>query len=173
MAESAEWAIGYARQANADFKMFRVLEALELPISVASCHKLQFLQMACEKLVKAYLMDEGTSLTEVRRSHAHIASTLPTLLRAMAPLYLNHLTLAKTRALAKYVKQLAQEIEVLSPGANCEDSRRDNCEYPWEDTSRVLHVPIDWSFNPLVMLRVPIGPTILYLIGEAINYYLP
>ncbi len=48
MATVLEWSIGYARQADADFKTFEAMQAMEVP----ACHKLQFLQMACEKLVK-------------------------------------------------------------------------------------------------------------------------
>ena len=50
MATSAEWATGYARQADADFKTFEAVQDLSIP----ECHRLLFLQMACEKLVKAH-----------------------------------------------------------------------------------------------------------------------
>jgi len=50
MATNAEWALGYARQAEADFQTFEVIQNLDIP----ECHKLQFLQMACEKLVKSH-----------------------------------------------------------------------------------------------------------------------
>jgi hypothetical protein len=56
MADHASWARGYARQAQADFQTFEKLQAMPVP----ECHKLQFLQMACEKLVKAHLC-EGSS----------------------------------------------------------------------------------------------------------------
>lgn len=56
MATSDEWASAYARQADADFTTFETLQSLPLP----QCHKLQFLQMACEKLVKAHLCGIGT-----------------------------------------------------------------------------------------------------------------
>jgi hypothetical protein len=48
MATGAEWSTGYARQADADFKTFEAIQVLSVP----ECHKLQFLQMACEKLVQ-------------------------------------------------------------------------------------------------------------------------
>ena len=51
MADHAAWAVGYARQSQADFQTFEKLQ----PMSVPECHKLQFLQMACEKLVKSHL----------------------------------------------------------------------------------------------------------------------
>ncbi len=55
MATAADWAIAYARQADADFNTFEAIQDLSIP----SCHKLQFLQMACEKLVKAHLCQGG------------------------------------------------------------------------------------------------------------------
>jgi hypothetical protein len=42
MADHAAWAIGYARQAQADFQTFEKLQAMTVP----ECHKLQFVQMA-------------------------------------------------------------------------------------------------------------------------------
>ena len=47
MATAAEWAVAYARQADADFKMYQTLERLP---TAEQCQRLQFLQMACEKL---------------------------------------------------------------------------------------------------------------------------
>ena len=49
MSEPADWALGYAQQANADFRAWELYE--QHPEAVAAeCHKLLFLQMACEKL---------------------------------------------------------------------------------------------------------------------------
>ena len=55
MATADEWSVGYARQAAADFETFEFMQGQPVP----ECHKLQFLQMACEKLVKAYLCGQG------------------------------------------------------------------------------------------------------------------
>ncbi len=43
MATDAEWSLAYARQADADFCTFQLLQTLSVP----ECHRLQFLQMAC------------------------------------------------------------------------------------------------------------------------------
>ena len=56
MADHAAWAIGYARQAQADFQTFEKFQAMTVP----ECHKLQFLQMACEKLVNAHGNGSGS-----------------------------------------------------------------------------------------------------------------
>jgi hypothetical protein len=73
MATTADWATPYARQGDADLTTFEKLQPIELP----PCHKLQFLQMACEKLVKAHLCGSGTSPGTLQQSHAYIAGTLP------------------------------------------------------------------------------------------------
>lgn len=80
MATSAEWAVAYARQGDADFKTFELMQ----PMKVPECHKLQFLQMACEKLAKSYLCGTGTSAALLQKSHAHVAKTLPIVLREQA-----------------------------------------------------------------------------------------
>jgi hypothetical protein len=81
MASSLDWSLGYARQADADFRMYQILEPES---SVEVCHKLQFLQMACEKLVKAHLCGEGTDPSTLQMSHAYVAGTLPVVLRHAA-----------------------------------------------------------------------------------------
>ncbi len=63
MATPAEWARGYARQAQADF---RAWQALEVDEHVHPCHRMLFLQMACEKLCKARLIDAGTPPTALQ-----------------------------------------------------------------------------------------------------------
>ena len=45
MSSTGEWAKGYARQAHADFETWDKLQDHE---SIPQCHKLMFLQMACE-----------------------------------------------------------------------------------------------------------------------------
>lgn len=81
MATPAEWARGYARQADADFKTFMAIQALSVPM----CHQLQFLQMACEKLVKAHLCQAGANLSALQKSHAYVGKHLPRVLGEQAP----------------------------------------------------------------------------------------
>jgi hypothetical protein len=80
MADHAAWAVGYARQAQADFQTFEKLQAMPVP----ECHKLQFLQMACEKLVKAHLCSDKADPSGLQTSHAYVAKTLPVVLRQQA-----------------------------------------------------------------------------------------
>jgi len=164
MATAEEWAKGYVRQANADFRRFQFLQS---DGAVAECHKLQFLQMACEKLVKAHLCATGTPPEFVQTSHAYIEKTLPIVLRQK--LVEHRLPAKKATELLKFVKRLAGEIEVLAPSVDRAGKRPDNCEYPWEDQNGKLHTPLDWSFVPSQLLVISNGRTFLKLLDAAIR----
>jgi len=163
MATSAEWGAAYARQADADFRTFQAVQPLRIP----HCHKLQFLQVACEKLVKAHLCGEGINPATLQASHAYVAKHLAVVLRQQA-LSVNF-SGGKAREVLKHARHLAQEIDVLAPAVKRGGQRPDNCEYPWEDRGGKLHVPLDWSFQPSQLLTMPAGPTILKLIRGAID----
>jgi hypothetical protein len=109
MADHAAWAVGYARQSQADFQTFEKLQ----PMSVPECHKLQFLQMACEKLVKSHLCAGKSDPAELQTSHAYIAGTLPVVLRQQAR-FVNYDGPA-ARTTLRLAKLLASEIDVLAP----------------------------------------------------------
>ena len=165
MATGAEWGRGYARQANADFGMYQMLEG---DPKVKVCHRLQFLQMACEKLVKATLCCASENpLGDMQSSHAYVKRHLPTILRQEAALV--NLPRVKAREVQFRGRRLAEEIEVLAPAVKLGGQRPDNCEYPWEDGNGALRVPLDWSFNPAQLVVLPVGRTILLLIENAIN----
>lgn len=164
MASGEEWARGYARQADADFRRFQHLQSGD---SVPECHRLQFLQMACEKLVKAHLCRTGSPPAAVQTSHAYVEKTLPIVLRQKM-IELNY-TDRRARELLKFVRQLSGEIEVLAPSVDRDGKRPDNCEYPWEDAAGKLHSPLDWSFAPSQLLVLPHGRTFLKLVAVAIR----
>lgn len=163
MATPAEWAKGYARQADADFKTFMEIQALSVP----RCHVLQFLHMACEKLVKAHLCQGGADLVAVQSSHAYIAKHLPRVLEEQMRV-MNHKG-SETRQVLGHARRLALEIDVLAPAVRRGGQRPDNCEYPWEDDGGTLHVPLDWSFQPLDLIKAPSGRTFPKLIRAAID----
>jgi hypothetical protein len=165
MASGPEWATGYARQADADLKTFAALHSLSIP----QCHKLQFLQMCSEKLVKAHLCKGGTDPAALQQSHSYIAGTLPVVLR--------HQVLSMKRSAAqagkilRNVRHLAREIDVLAPAVKRGGQRPDNCEYPWQDAGGALHVPLDWTFYPSLLLARG-GRTFLKLLRAAIDQLL-
>ncbi len=163
MTTSADWSVGFARQADADFRTFQLLQISDVP----ECHKLHFLQMACEKLVKAHLCGAGTEPSTIQASHAFVAKFLPRVLDQYA-LSLNFSN-ARAREILKQTRHLAQEVEILAPALKRGGQRPDNCEYPWEDNAEQLHVPLDWTFPPSRLIVERGGPTILKLIRGAID----
>jgi len=165
MATPAEWATGYARQALADCRTFDLLQTLRVP----ECHKLQFLQMTCEKLVKAHLCGEGWDPIRLQTSHAFVKKHLPAVIRQQAEFV--NFTGSQAKKVLKNVRHLAQEIDVLAPAVKRGGQRPDNCEYPWEDGNQVLRVPIDCSFYPSLLLEYS-GRTFLKLVRGAIQQLL-
>jgi hypothetical protein len=63
-----QWRIAFAKQALADLL---AREKLLYYREVPQCQQLHFLQMACEKLCKAYLCGHGAD-PQTLRSHAYI-----------------------------------------------------------------------------------------------------
>lgn len=167
MSKPDDWAKGYARQAGADFDTWNLLQGhSDVPI----CHKLLFLQMACEKLTKAHLCKAGSDARQLQTSHAYIAKNLPIVIRQQ--LFQSGIRPQAQVWVLQHCKHLAQEIEMLAPAVKRGGQRPDNCEYPWEDGGGRLHVPLDWSFVPAKLLIAPAGRTFLKLTREAINRFL-
>lgn len=164
MADAKAWSAAYARQARADFNRY---QALQVDPTAETCHRLLFLQMACEKLVKAHLCDAGSDPPELQSSHAYVKTHLPVVLRQEASFV--HFSGKKAREVLRNSRHLAEEIDVLAPAVKRGGQRPDNCEYPWEDGSGNLHVPLDWTFYPAQLVVSPFGRTILKLIASAIE----
>jgi hypothetical protein len=164
MSTAADWVKGYARQADADFKTFQDLQGNK---AVPQCHKLLFLQMACEKLCKAHLILGGSNRDLLQTSHGYIAGPLPTIIKQ--EIVIRAEDVRRLRAVLTAARHLAHEIELLNPAVDRNGQRPDNCEYPWEDHGGQLHSPLDWTFHPPRLLLEPSGSTILKLIRLAIN----
>jgi len=125
MATNAEWAGGYARQAGADFETYIQLHGKS---SIPQCHKLQFLQMACEKLVKAHLIKGGTDPQTLQTSHTRVEGTLPVGIRQQ--LSSSDLGTHNPAWIMELERFLAEEIEILAPAVKRGGTRPDNCDYP-------------------------------------------
>ncbi len=165
MSEPADWALAYARQADADFRAWELYE--KHPEAVATrCHKLLFLQMACEKLCKAHLIQGGTSPEALQASHGYIANPLPIVIRQQ--IIDSGQNPNKMKGLLTLVRHLAGEIEVLNPAMRRDGLRPDNCEYPWEAGDQVIS-PLDWTFHPLSLITARAGPTFIKLLKGAID----
>jgi hypothetical protein len=171
MATVKEWSNAYAHQAKADLMTYQALEGLRSEAvfgwSIPACHKLQFLQMACEKLAKAHLCTRGTAPASLQGSHAYISKTLPVVIRQ--EMIAVNLRGNSAKNLVSAASRLAQEIELLAPSVRRAGQRPDNCEYPWEDAHGRIHAPLSWSFFSAQLITQPAGRSVLKLIQSAIE----
>jgi hypothetical protein len=163
--EPADWALALARQADADFRAWELYE-LHPEAVAAECHKLLFLQMACEKLCKAHLIQGGTPPEALQADHGYIANPLPIVVRQQ--IIAARPNLHGMRGVLNLVRHLAGAIEVLNPAMRRDGLRPDNCEYPWEAGDQVIS-PLDWTFHPLRLVTAPAGRTFIKLLRGAID----
>ena len=164
MNRGPNWSSAFARQARADLTAFHALrEGSGLP----DCQALNFLQMACEKVAKAYLCGAGADPGAIQSSHAYIAKTLPVIAAEQAADYPR--PRRRHRSADRALRQLAREIELLSPAVDDGGRRPDNCEYPWEDAAGVVLVPAERSFPNLDLLQGPAGRDLLKVLETAIH----
>jgi hypothetical protein len=166
MSTPDEWARAYARQASADLDTWSKLQGND---SIPSCHKLLFLQMACEKLTKAHLCKAGAEPRNLQSSHAYVAKSLPIIVRQQ--INLSELNPKSAAWINEHSRHLSREIELLAPAVRRGGRRPDNCEYPWEDSAGKLHLPLEWSFPASRLLLAPAGRTFLKLVREAISRF--
>lgn len=134
-----DWARGYARQALSDLRAREALYAA----GAEKCHRLHFLQMAAEKACKAHLIKTSGS-DNVRKSHAYVAKTLPTIARNFYAATNDSNEIAQWE-LSK-IRHLAREIEILAPACDHGDVRMDNSEYPWQGPKGEVCIPCEYSF---------------------------
>lgn len=166
MSDVSDWVLGYVRQPDADFRAWELYQRHPQAVS-AECHRLLFLQMACEKLCKAYVLKNAIfAPPDVQSSHAFVRKHLPLILRREIPLS-NKNRAAQLNLLMKHLRHLSGEVEVLNPTVNAEN-RPDNCEYPWQVGDGVLS-PLDWAFVPSQLLVTPSGVTFLKAVRGAID----
>ncbi len=165
MATNEDWTRGYAKQAAADFATYNALQGNS---AIPQCHKLQFLQMACEKLVKAHLIKGGTAPGNLQSSHAYVAGTLPVVIRQQ--ITLSGVAVHNAQWIMEHARLLAAEIDLLAPAVKRGGTRPDNCEYPWEDAAGNLRIPLEWdNFKPEKLLLAKAARTFLKLVHDAIQ----
>jgi hypothetical protein len=165
MSEPAVWARAYARQADSDFKAWELYE--KHPEAVAAeCHRLLFLQMACEKLCKAHLIRGGTPPENLQTSHGYIANPIPVIMQEQMRRMRRNLH--GMQGVLTQIRHLANEIEVLNPAMTRDGQRPDNCEYPWQAGDDVIS-PLDWTFSPSRLVTAPSGRIFVKLLRGAID----
>ena len=169
MATVKEWSNAYARQAKADFMTYQALESLRseavLGWSIPICHKLQFLQMACEKLAKAHLCTRGTAPASLQASHAYISKVLPVVIRQ--EMVAVNFRGKSAKNLGSFAATSCARNLVASPSVRRGGQRPDNCEYPCEDIDgRDTSLSLG-SFCSAQLIAQPAGRSMLKLIQSA------
>ncbi|WP_337176905.1 hypothetical protein [Paludisphaera sp.] len=130
------------KQARSDLRVFRLLRRS----GVEPCHQLHYLQMATEKLTKAYLWRGGGP---PQRSHAGFVNFLRKLglvedqRREALASALDFRNFSQLRGWIQGVIPLAHELERLAPALA---QNGPNPEYPWPHDAPVEY-PADYEFT--------------------------
>jgi len=125
----SQFAAAYFDQAWSDWQTYVYLtRAAGLP----RCHSLHYLQMACEKLGKAYRLRNGAAdVDAIVTRHAGFAQFVNEFLRSPSVVDDYAGQSARHKAVCKTSFALAREIEKLAPAIDRMHSP-ENAEYPWE-----------------------------------------
>ena len=160
-----EWAAAYAKQSKSDYLVYE--EIISASPEVEECHRLHYLQMACEKIAKAYrFRDTETSIEDLTTEHVAFSKFIENFLgcaEIKARWRGQEEKLSQIRRLARL---LAREIEKLAPAVDRERSPQ-NAEYPWADGERII-VPCEYSYPNVSLLKEVVGRNFLKLIKIAI-----
>ena len=165
MAPSREaWASAFHRQARSDLLVYELLAASP---NIPRCHALHYLQMACEKIAKAFrLRDTEGDVEVLTASHGGLVKFMKTWLLSpsVGRVYAGRdamFGVVRTRVLA-----LSREVERLAPAID-RDTTPANSEYPWADGENAV-VPCEYAFPSLSLLTDAGGRSFLKLITMAI-----
>lgn len=166
-----QWRVAYAKQAIADLRTReKLLEHPDLP----DCQQLHFLQMACEKLCKAYLCGQGVDPETLRSSHAYISGPLPIIARQQFAQEARKVQTDRTWVI-QALRALPRKIELLAPAVHDGGRQPANCEYPWVGPDAAVRVPCEHNFG-LDLLHEKAGRhllKILYTAAEELAHPLP
>lgn len=164
-ADRDTWARAYARQSRSDFRLFA--ELLSGVATVEACHRYHYLQMACEKIAKAYrFRDTAASSSDLWTSHVAFSKFIESFLTSPPIKVRYRRREGALRSFTRFARRLAREIEKLAPAVD-RDQSPGNVEYPWlvEDT---VVVPCEFYYPSMAVLAQPDGRRFLKLIQEAI-----
>ena len=155
----------YAEQSRSDFAVYRfhLRDAEE-------CHRLHYLQMACEKIAKAYRLRNPISFrAEDLYSHVVFSKFIDIFLKSIPIKGRYRSQDAKRRQMERYAHILAREIEKLAPAVDREQTP-ENAEYPWL-LGETVFVPCRHRYPLSRLLGEQGGRDILKLIEIAIENY--
>jgi len=144
-----KYARAFAIQGASDFRLYQ--NVLCKSDEVETCHKLHYLQMACEKIAKAYMCkDENIAISKIITSHVAFSRFIEGYMRSplISELYNEKINVLSGRI--KQFKSLAREIELLAPAVDQQNNPH-NSEYPWKSGNDII-IPCEYSFSQLRIL---------------------
>ena len=148
-----QWRTAFLAQARSEYALFQQLRNDK---SVAPCHKLHLLQMATEKLAKAFGTPPGQRPPRTHKAFVNFVQTAaanPRVRRAS-----HFAQRGQFAAYANSLLPLAQSIEDLSP----EGDDHPNPEYPWEQNGQVVS-PLEHDWRGLSLQSVPMLKLLQFL----------
>ncbi len=153
----------YARQSQSDFKIYQ--EVLQ---DVEECHRLHFLQMACEKIAKAYRLRDTPNFPEENLySHVFFSRFILSLLTSPQIKDRYRSRDAKLKQMVRDGQRLARQIEKLAPAVDREQTPA-NVEYPWVEGNSVF-TPCSYKYGNLSLLTQQNAHEFLRLVTTAIE----
>ena len=140
----SDWSSAYAKQSESDFSVYKTLCNEELGISV--CHRLHYLQMACEKIAKAYrFRDTSTSTEELQTSHVAFSKFIICFLMSHEMKQRYNGKDEQLKRVINSVKKYAREIEKLAPAVDKKNNPC-NAEYPWVNDKGTIVIPCEYTY---------------------------
>jgi hypothetical protein len=161
------FAAAFAAQGRSDWAVYKHLSALTKP-SFPQCHALHCLQMATEKIAKAYrIRDTPADVDELARHHTGFVEFVNAFFRCQTIRDEFRGQDAALQTLQRNATALAREIEKLAPATDRLASP-ENAEYPWERDEAIV-TPCLFGFPNLTMLRQASGRAVMNLVERAFN----
>lgn len=153
-------------QAESDWQLFAFLRDSGQPV----CHSLHYLQMASEKVAKAYFWRENEPPPKEHSAFVQfirLLSQSPTKSRKRLANLFEFARFQDFRSWTGGLLTIAYELEHLQPQLANEGP---NCEYPWPH-SMPRHTPVAYSFPIWTALMAPRGRDLLRLISISIRRF--
>jgi hypothetical protein len=162
-----EWAEAYITQARSDWNLFELLRGTS---EVAACHHLHYLQMACEKLAKAYrFRDTSTPPSSLLTQHVGFAKFINSFLLSPRMRERFDGKHEQLRVIQKECNRIAREVEQLAPAVDRGNSPQ-NAEYPWRHEDRII-TPCHYDYPKLSLLRERGGRAFLKWVRLALESF--
>jgi hypothetical protein len=144
------WSETFLAQAKSEWQVYEHLKRTSFP----ECHALHYLQMATEKLAKAYLLAGRSTIESVRLTHRAFLRFLQLASRNDVLREETGMTAKQLRMHVQKLLPLAYEIENLAPAVA---GYGPNSEYPWASSDGVCHAPATHRFAVSSVLDGPRG----------------